>query len=248
MIGKNARFIWGRITMAAGDRFFSKESIDYIIASFPYGAHLKDSQTGKYIYTNKANLVFYNLSNVKELIGLTVRDLDDFMQPYWGSGFATEIAALEYQVIDKKERMFDERTIRTTSGRLMIQRMEKVPIIDNNGKASSILTMSHDLINELTVEELYFLYKKHNKDCKTRTAINDFLKHLRLENYFIQSPTESELLVLLAKKNCSSHKEVGKLLNLATKTVEAYSSKLAEKVKNGDVFAIVNILRNIRSY
>lgn len=234
--------------MHAKPGLFNGKALDDIISAFPTPAHLKDSTTGKYIYTNKANLAFYNLNEVKELVGYTVKDLNGFMQPYWGGGFAKEVEALEYSVINKKEKMVDIRTILLPCGKLMIQHMEKTPIIDSNGEASSILTMSRDLSVDLSLAELFNLYKKHLTKTDKNLFIRGVLKHLGLDEYFTSLPTEGELRVLLAQRNLYSYIEVAKVLGLSLNSVKKYVVELRKKVKNYDLVRTLVALRSLRQY
>ncbi|MBP9742620.1 MAG: hypothetical protein KBD37_04595 [Burkholderiales bacterium] len=227
---------------------FTGVAIDRIMEFMKHPAHLKDSKNGKYLCTNKINLDFFNLKSPNQLIGHTLKDIDTFMNPYWGAKFANDVEELEYNALHKKERVIGgKHTILLPSGKIIIQQMEKMPIIDGNGKTSSILTVSRqDLTNELSLFELYQLYKKYYS-CK-RQVIGKFLQHIGLDKHFTQQPTEGELRVLLARRIYSSHKDVGNALNLASKTVEMYASQLADKIPNHNLSMIITLIRDLRVY
>lgn len=225
-----------------------EEVITQIIAVVPHTAHLKDGKTNKYISVNPATLNFYGLENSNQLIGRTIQDVDVFMHKNWGTAFVNDVSKLEYDVRNKKERLLGRKhIIMLRGGKLIIQQMEKTPIIGKSGKASSILTVGRqDLTNELSLEQLYQLYK--NYYVNKRTSIYMFLKHIGLDKCFSELPTESELKVLITKKSYSRSKEVAYVLSLAPKSVELYTARLSEKLLDGNLSNTILMLRNLREY
>lgn len=215
------------------------------IENLNFPAHFKESDTGRYLTSNQANLKFYNLSDPTQLIGHTIKDLDGFMQPFWGNGFVGDVAKMEYQVIHKKHKIIDEkRPVLIQSGKIILQQMEKIPVINDFGRVSGILTLSHDLTNQLSIEHLYQLYK--NRYPHKSNAINAFLKHLGLREYFIMLPTDREIQLLLARKYHSSYKELANFLKLKPKTVEIYSAHLSDKLKSHNMSEVTALIRGIK--
>ncbi|MBP9742618.1 MAG: hypothetical protein KBD37_04585 [Burkholderiales bacterium] len=229
------------------EKLFISSEIDDVISFLPYPAHIKDSKNGKYICTNIATLEFFNLRTTKQFIGLTIKDIDIFMSPYWGTKFTNYVEKLEYMVLDRKEKIIGQmHTILLQNGQLMVQQMEKIPLIDNNGKASSILTSSHNLIDKLSLKKLYNLYKNYFKN-KSK-AISGLLNHIGLESYFTDLPTEDELMVLLTQRIYDNHDEVARVLNISLSAVSKYAYMLQGKIKNEDITGVLATIRDLRKF
>ncbi len=213
------------------------------ISSMPEPAHIKAPKTGRYIFSNQSNLEVYSLKCVNEIIGATVQDLNAFMAPYWGKGFADQIDFLDFQVRDKQETVcVQEKIFLDKCGLIHIQNMTKTPVLSNSNKVAAILTLSFDLTAKTDPLKLLGYYKAiyHKKS----EALHCFSKHLNIENFFNESLTEKELRYLLCMKQNTSYKSIAAALNLGVKTVETHVSNIIGKSKKHSLTDVLILLRN----
>lgn len=222
-------------------------NIENIITNLPYPAHLKDPKTSKYLFSNNANLHLYKLQNVEQVIGYTIEDFDSFMKPCWGKNFIEDVKHLEYKATFNNINVEDSRVILTLDGKVMFHYMKKVPIWGKyTDKIIGIFTFSQDFTKQRTLLELYESYKMFY--FSKNQAISKFLNHIECSKYFIKFPTESELKILLAKRNFSSNKIIANYFKISPKTVEIYSSNLIKKLKDENLPQLLFILRNLKNY
>lgn len=174
------------------------------IASITDVAHIKNAKTKQYINCNASTLRCFGLEKPEQIAGLTAKDLDGFMRPYWGDEYANRIDQMDHLVCTKLETISHKEITIVKSGFMQLQTLIKMPIIDNNNKASSIFTITQNLTDTLNLDALYDLYKNHYS---SNEAVNYFLKYLKLDTYFTEMPTPLELSKLIDHTLHATYKE-----------------------------------------
>ncbi len=213
------------------------------VSAMPGPAHLKELGTGRYIFSNQSNLEVYNLKHVNEIIGATVQDLNVFMSPYWGKGFADQIDFLDFQVKEKQETVVaKQKVFLDRRGLVHVQNMTKMPVLSNTNKVTAILTLSFDLAYKTDLLKLLGYYKAIYR--KKSDALYYFSRHLEIEKFFNASLTEKELLCLIFMKQNASYKSIAAALNLSVRTVETHISNIMAKSKKHFVTDVLVFLRN----
>jgi hypothetical protein len=213
-----------------------------LVHSFPEAAHLKDVKTKRYICTNQNNLRIYGLNDPKKIIGLTVHDLDEFMLPYWGNGFADKISDLDAEVVKRGVVVTDKnRVFLDKFGLVHVQDMTKAPISSNLNKVTAILTMSFDSTEKLSKFFIFNTYKEIYE--KKREANFFFMKHLKIDIYFKVILSEKEIICLLYMLENKSYKYISLKMNISQKTVESHISNISNKTQKMDLARILEFLR-----
>jgi hypothetical protein len=164
------------------------------MASITDVAHIKDAKTKQYISCNASTLQCFGLEKPEQIAGLTAKDLDGFMRPYWGDEYANKIDQMDYLVCTKLETISHKEVTTVKSGFMQLQNLIKMPVINNN-KASGIFTITQNLTDTLDLGALYDLYKNHYS---SNDAVSYFLKYLELDTYFTEMPTSLELSKLIS--------------------------------------------------
>lgn len=213
------------------------------VSAMPGPAHLKEIKTGRYIFSNQSNLEVYSLNQVSEIIGATVQDLDVFMSPYWGKGFADHIDFLDFQVREKQETVVvQQKVFLDKCGLIHIQNMTKTPVLSNNNKVAAILTLSFDLTSKADPLRILEYYKSIYP--KKSDALHYFSNHLNIKKFFNEPLTEKELLCMVYMKQNTSYKSIAASLGLGIKTVETHISNIIGKSKKHSVVEVLTFLRN----
>lgn len=197
-----------------------------IIANSAFAAHVKDTRKGLYIDSNLQNAQRLGFASANELIGLTFSDVNNILQDYWGNRLSLEIESMEKKIIYERESVKEERAFIGFGKKLIVHKMIKMPIIGLLDNVCGILTLSENMTNQLDIIEILNLYKK----LRPADFISCFLSHMNFGDFFNEEPSYNEMIVLLAKSKCSSHKEIALMLNLSVNTVSWYLSKVSEKV------------------
>lgn len=217
--------------------------LDYVSA-FPTPAHLKDPQTKRYLYTNEANLKIYGLTQPQQLIGLSIYDLDNFMQPCWGNDFARQIDLLDQQVVQQVTMVSAPRRILLDKyGLIHIQNMTKVPIINEHNIVSAILTTVFDVTNTLDRLTIFEYYQQHYQ--MRREANEYFMRHVRICYLFSDILTTKEIECLLYMVENNAYKFVANRMGVSVKTIEAHNKRITNKIKQGTT--ISDILESLRA-
>lgn len=211
------------------------------IEALPDSAHVKDSKTGKYVLSNQTNLEFYGIKSVNDLVGLTVHDLDQFMNSRWGNKFAKTVDALDYEVYANRHRVNDKRVVLTKNGFIRLQNMIKIPVIGMNGSVTGVFTLSYDLTKDIDLFQLYEYYKQYYSK---NEAIDKFLNYLNLDQFFHENPTDAEILVLLTMRIDNSYKWSANKLGIRVKTVEIHSGHIRNKLKGISLHQLLGYIRN----
>lgn len=216
-----------------------------LIHAMPNPANIKEVSSGKYIAINPSELVAFGFKNTKEMLGLTVFDLDSFMRPYWGKYFAREVEELDEQVksnsqlVIGKNRIFLDR-----NGMIHVRDVYKSPLFNENNscKINAILTLTFDYTENVELTSLYWKYKElyKNKDI----AIRYFMKYLKIADFFYEALTEKEILCLLRARLNQTHKNIALNLGVSIKTVETHLTNIVNKLKRVSIQDVMVFLRN----
>jgi DNA-binding CsgD family transcriptional regulator len=219
------------------------ESLNDVVQLFPAPAHVKDVKQGQYEITNPSNLVLYGITDPNDLIGKSVKDLDGFMQPYWGKDFSSYVQQMDAYTSSHKTCTTDNnRILLNSQGFVHIQNMTKLPVLGHTGKAVAIFTFSENIIHRYTLLELYDTYKKMYNNKKT--AIHYFTQYINIADLFQTPPTDAEIKVILVMRNDSLRKAVASVLKTEIKTIEAHVANIRAKLSNGNFSDLLVRIRN----
>jgi hypothetical protein len=225
-------------------KHFTFDNIDFIedfISTIQHPAQFKDVKTGKYLYSNKFHLQNLGFHSMDQIIGCTLEDIDQLMQPKWGN-YASQIKNMELQVLANKEIISARNQAWVKdNGLIWIHNASKIPVMNSNGQVSLIVTITEDITSKKSIRYLYPIYKKLYDDKKI--AITKFLEHFSVLKYFMELPSDAELNVLIARINAFGNKEIANLLSISLKTVEAHIYNLKQKI----ITSLDNVIVNIRN-
>ena len=119
----------------------SNKLVEQLIYFSDHPAHLKD-MSGKYLISNTANNnLFVGNDGVSSVIGLTIWDLNAYMEPLWGN-MARDIEKIEsnlkatQQVYSRSQYPF-----LNVHGFVVVQSVKKYPILNANNVVKSILSI-----------------------------------------------------------------------------------------------------------
>lgn len=218
----------------------SNKLVEQLIYSSDHPAHLKD-MSGKYLISNTANNnLFVGNDGVSSVIGLTIWDLNAYMEPLWGN-MARDIEKIEsnlkatQQVYSKNQYPF-----LNVHGFVVVQSVKKYPILNANNVVKSILSIGEIITQQM---DLFKLFKLYLQFCSNKqSGIQKFLEHLGIFNDFYELPTTREIIILIAKKYHSHPKSIASNLAIETKTVESHLYKIKLKLKR-DLNSIVLAMR-----
>ncbi len=220
----------------------SGDFLSDFMTTFQHPANVKDSKTGKYLLVNQATVDVCGLQSEEEFIGLTVQDLDGLVQSRWGDTYVHVIENLDAEVKQRQHKVADtNRVLLANGGFVRIQNMWKIPVFNSRHQIKTIFTYSEDVTQTIDLLSLFALYKQLYSD--TRMAIDLFMRYLKMDHYFSENLTETELGVLIAMKYNSAHKSVARKLSIQPKTVEIHTSHLRNKLKDGCLYKLLAKLR-----
>ena len=221
------------------------ELLDEFIKNCPHPANLKDANTGQYILGNQPTVELFGLQTTEQLIGVTVRDIGNMMQARWGKAYtyAEEVADLDQIVkIFRKSAQDKQRVILENNGFVTIQNMIKHPIQGRDNKqVIAILTYGSDVTRNTDLFCLFELYKKFHAN--KRMAIENFLRYLKINNYFSENLTEAELMILLCMRHNQIRKEIARRLIIQPKTVEVHINNIRGKLGGSHLNTLMEVLR-----
>ncbi len=214
-----------------------------IMFSCPTGIHIKDAKTGHYLDGNQALMDFFDLRDIKDLLGFSVLDIDKFMRPYWGLGYAQRVAELDRKVVassasqkNLNEIMFD------TNNLVYIQDLIKIPLAGQGNRVKAILTIFTNKTQETDPFTLLNIYTKMYDN--PSIGIKNFMRFLKLTDFFQEDLTYKEIICLMHMLVKSDHKIVAKKLNISIRTVETHASHITKKLKSGDITTVLTHLRS----
>ncbi|MFA6105869.1 MAG: hypothetical protein WC725_04765 [Patescibacteria group bacterium] len=217
-----------------------------MIATLPVSVHVKNANTGKYIVSNQANLEIYKLNNIKEIIGLTLSELDIFMRPFWGNAFVDKVNEMDKLVVSSGKFVHDkQRVFLDKTGFVHYQNMYKIPFASrsNSKKIIAILTNSDDYTKKVDLITLLRSYLGIYAS-KPR-ALAMFMEYLDLKKFFYEPLTEKELMCLLHAKNDDVRINMAVNIGVTIKTIEAHVSNIKSKLIYGNIDSVVKHLRGV---
>jgi DNA-binding CsgD family transcriptional regulator len=195
--------------------------------------HIKEIKTGKYVFSNITNLELFGLNLPSEIVGLTLKDMDSFMNRFWGNN-AKEVENFDNQIKVTGKNIFDTNRVWLTRNRKIFRhKMFKYPVKDNSGNISYILTISEKDNSYINHHQKYWL-------CKKFYSSNDFiiriLDELGIMNHFDlrDLPTEFEIINILYKSSHYTNKEIAYIRKVSIKTVEKQLSSFRSKILAGN--------------
>lgn len=229
-----------------------KHCIADFIETSSSAASLKDAQTGRYLLANSIASGIHGIQDRDAMIGLTVDDFFqsssgffkvDFSHAFkcWKKEQPEKFKNLDYQVVNEKQRVESKNIQFTCDGLIFIERQIKIPVPSySSKKIIAILTNSEDQTFQHGLSNLFELYRKYYPE---KQAIQQTLKHLKIDQYFNEWPTLSEMWLLFALHRDVRQKCAANLLGLSTKTVHVYTNHLRSKLKTPDLHKVLAQLR-----
>jgi len=203
-------------------------------------ATLKERQSGKYIYANSPAYSGLGMSSLDQVIGATVHDLS-FSKSNEGSAWAKEIERNDWLAWQEKRAVRAVNSFLNEQGLLIYQSSTKCPLLGHRGNVVAIVSFGQILTQQLSRRALYVRYKSL---CGRERAINKLLRHLQMESWFAESPTEMELLVLIERSTGKSNAEIAELHKVTVRTVEAQVSGVRAKLKGDALPMVLDRLRD----
>lgn len=194
-----------------------------LIAILPNFAYLKDVKNNRYIYINPAcNEIFYN-------------DYISFSETLKASIFKYEKNAIQakHEILDKKISPLVQ-----IDGTLHELNLNFYPLSVESKEIRYVLVYGSITTESIPPHSLYSLYKSYYLDEKT--ALNKFINAIGLGDYLDGkqlTPREFECLQILSKG--LSAKEMARLLNISSRTIENHIKNIKEKF---DVRSTIELL------
>jgi len=214
-----------------------------MIESFPSPASFKEADTGKYIANSTVNARQYGVSNPRDLTGLTIHDIQSFIQPIFGAQHADWVVKLDFHVREKKIVGSRKHPFLTLSGEMQYQETLKYPVLGSRQNILGIVTYSQDRTDSLSPGNLYQLYRDFYNP---QDAIKRVLACLNIEASFFILPTETQFRVFLAKAERYPNKHIAKFLGMSPRTVECHLDALRNKVVEGDLRRVLSLVKRSR--
>lgn len=212
------------------DNLINIQFVEDIINNYNGSAHLKDINSGKYIFSNEINAQHVGVGNAKNLYGLTVMDLNQHMHKNWGN-LAQRIELFEAKLKYQYMIIMDDNQISIApNGNLAIHNMKKYPLLNSQNKTIAVVTTSELITSKLDLLQQLDFYLIFYKIQGNKFAINAFLSSINIRHYFLELPTCSELTVLLHKQKEITAKSIAEKLSLSITTIETHLKKLDTKL------------------
>jgi len=200
---------------------------------------VKTADTGKYIFSNTALQERFGDLFPRDLVGLTVRDLN-YAFPAWGGEHSIRTEAFDLRVREHKASVTDKRAMRLNNGAIVYEEMTKSPVLGIGNHVLGVVTYGQDLTQTLSCAELYRQYQCfHNR----QEAIRRVLIHIDADANFTSQPTEAQFEVFLEKVQGRTSKEIAQRLELSHRTVESHLAALRDKVVGGDLRRVVSLIK-----
>ena len=211
------------------------------INTMPQPAHLKDVETGKYLFANQHQLRIYGMNHVDELVGLTIHDIYNLMGERWNKRLVDNVTELEQQAKTlKKPCAISNVAFLGADGLLRCQDIIKLPLLHVNNQRSVFLTTvveTHNNLSSLIIFEYYLMfYTMKNQACL------HMMKHLAIDKSFSHLLSVNEIRCLLHMRDDRAYKMVAKKLNICVKTVETHVANIVAKSKYNSVSGILQAM------
>lgn len=214
------------------------EALYNLVLANPNASHIKDAKTGRYILSNKKLLELYGMSSIKQLLGLTIFDIDKFMDHQWNKKYSKEISKIDHMVVRQNKVFTKELDLMLNfCGQVYVHDLIKLPLLNKNNEIKSILTISNDRTDKIDKFTLLDIYINMHKG--KSAAVKYFMNYLGISKFFSKGLTLQELNCLLHMQTNSSYKYLAKKLNISIKTVETHLSHINDKLIESGQLQIV---------
>lgn len=211
-----------------------------IIHYLDYPVDVKDVKTWKYILNNMAASEVSGLAP-DERIGLDIYDIGRINKIK--DTAIEKVVKADYQVVKTSEPVSFTHVFLKKNGTVLIDKVVKKPVFGQNNKTIAVLSYAYSVTPYIELSRLYAFYKSYYPK---KQAIQIFLRHLNIEAYFREIPTDQELQTLLTmRENVASSKYIARIMNLSPRTVEEYKSRLRNKLQ---IITFDKLLLKLRSY
>ena len=210
-----------------------------LMENLPQTLTFKVADTGKYIFSNTALQEKFGDLFPRDLVGLTVRDLN-YAFPAWGGDYCRKTEAFDFRVREEKVTVTDKRAMRLNNGAIVYEEMTKFPVLGIGNDVLGIVTYGQDLTQTLSCTELYRQYQCFYNN---QEAIRRVLTHIDADASFTSQPTEAQFEVFLERVQGRTSKEIAQRLELSHRTVESHLAALRDKVVGGDLRRVVSLIK-----
>jgi hypothetical protein len=211
----------------------SDNFLNSLVEASPNPCHIKDANSGEYIFSNTLNAEIYGLSNGAQLIGKTVNEIHSLMSSIWDRTYPSDVSELDLKAITKDRYVQDNhRVLLTYNYYLRIQDMIKIPVHGRHGTTVAILTYSICQNHHFSIEQIYHI---HLKNLDKNQSIISMLRYMKVMDYFLSLPTHKELILFITMRKTSNYKLLARKLDLSVKTIETHICNLRHKIKYNDL-------------
>lgn len=220
---------------------FSESELFDFIAKHSEGVHIKEVSSGKYIFANEKIAKAFGLKNPLDIIGFTARDIDKFMQPYWGKDYVAHIEKMDFLAGVKGEIAKNSNEIFLNGNRHVYkQDIIKIPYKNSDNKIVAIITLTNDLTKDINLFSLFDLYLKMH--ATQELGVKYFLNYLDVEQFFYQDLTAKEVGCLLAMKASQLPQIIACNIKVTVSEAENLISGILEKMKIRNLNAVLSML------
>ena len=210
-----------------------------LMENLPQTVTFKTADTGRYIFSNTALQERFGDLFPRDLVGLTVRDLN-YAFPAWGGEHSVRTEAFDLRVREHKASVTDKRAMRLNNGAIVYEEMTKSPVLGIGNHVLGVVTYGQDLTQTLSCAELYRQYQCfHNR----QEAIRRVLIHIDADANFTSQPTEAQFEVFLEKAQGRTSKEIAQRLSLSPRAGECHLAALRDKVIGGDLHRATSLIK-----
>jgi DNA-binding CsgD family transcriptional regulator len=211
-----------------------------LIHYLDYPVDVKDVKSWKYILNNRAASEVSGLAP-EERIGLDIHDIGRINKIK--DSAVEKVVKADCQVASTSRPVSFHHIFLQKNGMVLIDKVVKKPVLGQNNKTIAVLSYAYNVTPYIDLSQLYGFYKSYYPK---KLAIQIFLKHLKIENYFREIPTDQELQTLLTmRENLASSKYVARVMNLSPRTIEEYKSRLRNKLQ---AITFDKLLLKLRGY
>lgn len=223
-----------------------------LVEAMSCSSRVQDIKTGKYLLANKYQASNHGCDRVEEVLDVSWEEICIRRRQKIANLQGSLVLEDEHEKFirmkndeasaSKTSIKFQKAVLLASTGFVFVEQQIKVPVLGKNQKNVAIFSFSEEITREVNLASLYYLYKKHYSK---KRAIQQFLRYLDVGQYFVQSPTDSEVLTLLGLYQNSVYKIASTILHLKLRTVEVHVRHLREKL--GSHQNLQSLLRAIRN-
>lgn len=238
------------------------DQLSQLIETLPFSAHLRDVKTDRFLMANQYQANNQGFDLAKAIIGVTSKELFHNHRSLYlqigaslnqGEAYRQLFKAMAYQVEKQKSFVtFKECTI-LMDGRIYLGIQKKFPIMGNNQQVIAIFTTAEEITHKIDLFHLYHLYKTQYSS--EELALRYFLSYLKIADYFLESLTNTEAIILLILRQAGTYKLASKILHhqygihMKSGTIGVHVQNLRKKLKKeNDYWTLLTHIRNFRDH